>query len=188
MPRFLRHMISLPQSVLLGVTSHPPDHTSGLHGDHGTPQHMDFKTLGFNPIMTAELRCLAVLNLDYGFGHKVQRHNLDQYTTVLVLEGMKIVESTEEDLQSKIVSITRWITKSLRVTLGDQSTYEAKVIGYDQDKDVAVLRIDAPKDKLKPIPVGSSTDLLVGQKVYAIGNPVSVLFCTFPSIFCPLDL
>lgn len=59
----------------------------------------------------------------------------------------------------------------LRVTLGDQSVYEAKVIGYDQDKDVAVLGIDAPKDKLRPVPVGSSRDLLVGQKVYAIGNP-----------------
>lgn len=60
-----------------------------------------------------------------------------------------------------------------RVTLADQATYEAKVVGFDQDKDVAVLRIDAPKEKLRPIPVGISSDLLVGQKVYAIGNPVS---------------
>ncbi|KAL3526057.1 hypothetical protein ACH5RR_014429 [Cinchona calisaya] len=59
----------------------------------------------------------------------------------------------------------------LRVTLADQSTYDAKVVGFDQDKDVAVLKIDAPKDKLRPIPVGVSADLLVGQKVFAIGNP-----------------
>ncbi|XP_010925542.2 protease Do-like 1, chloroplastic [Elaeis guineensis] len=59
----------------------------------------------------------------------------------------------------------------LRVTLADQSVCEAKVVGFDRDKDVAVLRIDAPKDKLRPIPVGISADLLVGQKVYAIGNP-----------------
>uniref|UniRef100_A0AB38Z7L6 Protease do-like 1 chloroplastic n=1 Tax=Paeonia suffruticosa TaxID=45171 RepID=A0AB38Z7L6_PAESU len=59
----------------------------------------------------------------------------------------------------------------LRVTLADQMTYDAKVVGFDQDKDVAVLRVDAPKDKLRPIPVGISADLLVGQKVYAIGNP-----------------
>lgn len=59
-----------------------------------------------------------------------------------------------------------------RVTLADQSTYDAKVVGFDQDKDVAVLSIDAPKDKLRPIPIGISADLLVGQKVYAIGNPV----------------
>ena len=60
-----------------------------------------------------------------------------------------------------------------RVTLADQSVYEAQVVGFDQDKDVAVLLIKAPMDKLRPIPVGVSADLLVGQKVYAIGNPVS---------------
>ncbi|KAJ9562596.1 hypothetical protein OSB04_007756 [Centaurea solstitialis] len=57
------------------------------------------------------------------------------------------------------------------VTLSDQTTFDAQVVGFDQDKDVAVLRIDAPKDKLRPIPVGVSADLLVGQKVFAIGNP-----------------
>uniref|UniRef100_A0A0E0A2Z3 PDZ domain-containing protein n=1 Tax=Oryza glumipatula TaxID=40148 RepID=A0A0E0A2Z3_9ORYZ len=59
----------------------------------------------------------------------------------------------------------------LRVTLADQTVYEAQVVGFDQDKDVAVLRIKAPTDKLRPIPVGVSADLLVGQKVFAIGNP-----------------
>ncbi|XP_073296109.1 protease Do-like 1, chloroplastic [Primulina huaijiensis] len=34
------------------------------------------------------------------------------------------------------------------------------------------MHIDAPKDKLRPMPIGVSADLLVGQKVYAIGNPV----------------
>lgn len=58
------------------------------------------------------------------------------------------------------------------MTLGDQSVYEADVVGYDEDKDVAVLHIDAPKEDLRPLPVGSSSDLLVGQKVFAIGNPV----------------
>lgn len=62
-----------------------------------------------------------------------------------------------------------------RVTLADQSTFDAKVVGFDQDKDVAVLHVDAPKDKLRPIPVGISADLLVGQKVFAIGNPVSMI-------------
>ena len=60
-----------------------------------------------------------------------------------------------------------------RVTLADQTTLDAKVVGFDQDKDVAVIHVDAPKGKLRPIPVGVSADLLVGQKVFAIGNPVS---------------
>lgn len=71
-----------------------------------------------------------------------------------------------------------------RVTLADQTVYEAQVVGFDQDKDVAVLRIKAPTDKLRPIPVGVSADLLVGQKVFAIGNPVSVSY-TNCSVYYP---
>ncbi|KAI7731164.1 hypothetical protein M8C21_006572 [Ambrosia artemisiifolia] len=73
-----------------------------------------------------------------------------------------------QDNTPSVVYITNLASK---VTLADQTTYDAKVVGFDQDKDVAVLRIDAPKDKLRPIPVGMSADLLVGQKVFAIGNP-----------------
>ncbi|HNO78820.1 MAG TPA: trypsin-like peptidase domain-containing protein [Phycisphaerae bacterium] len=58
-----------------------------------------------------------------------------------------------------------------RVTLHDGSTYEASLEGAWPDKDVAVLKIDASKDKLTPIMVGTSNDLQVGQSVYAIGNP-----------------
>lgn len=71
-----------------------------------------------------------------------------------------------------------------RVTLADQSTFDAKVVGFDQDKDVAVLHVDAPKDKLRPIPVGISADLLVGQKVFAIGNPVSMILLRTCFIVC----
>jgi S1-C subfamily serine protease len=39
------------------------------------------------------------------------------------------------------------------------------------DKDLAVLRIDAPANRLQPIPIGTSKDLQVGQSVFAIGNP-----------------
>jgi S1-C subfamily serine protease len=58
-----------------------------------------------------------------------------------------------------------------QVTLADQSTYDARLVGFAETKDLAVLRIDAPADKLVPIPIGTSDDLRVGQKVFAIGNP-----------------
>ncbi|GJZ16631.1 reverse transcriptase domain-containing protein [Tanacetum coccineum] len=48
----------------------------------------------------------------------------------------------------------------LRVTLANQTTYDANVIGFDQDKDVVVLQIDAPKDKLRPRPVGVCAEYL----------------------------
>lgn len=58
-----------------------------------------------------------------------------------------------------------------QVTMSDHSSWPARLIGAFPDKDLAVLKIDAPKSKLVPIPVGRSDDLQVGQKVYAIGNP-----------------
>jgi len=57
------------------------------------------------------------------------------------------------------------------VTLGDQSIWPAEVIGFEARKDIAILKINAPREKLRPIPVGSSHDLRVGQSVFAIGNP-----------------
>jgi S1-C subfamily serine protease len=57
-----------------------------------------------------------------------------------------------------------------RVTLSDQTSYEAEVIGSEPNKDLAVIKIksDVP---LRPLPIGTSHDLRVGQSVFAIGNP-----------------
>jgi putative serine protease PepD len=61
--------------------------------------------------------------------------------------------------------------QKLEVTLADGSKWPAKLIGSDPDSDLAVIKIDAPKEKLKVIPMGDSKNLRIGQKVLAIGNP-----------------
>jgi S1-C subfamily serine protease len=61
--------------------------------------------------------------------------------------------------------------QAAKVTLADRSRWDARLVGKAPDKDIAVLKIEAPADKLHPIQVGASTDLQVGQKVFAIGNP-----------------
>lgn len=58
-----------------------------------------------------------------------------------------------------------------QVTLSDQTAWTARLVGAYPDKDLAVLVIDAPRDSLRPILIGSSRELNVGQKVFAIGNP-----------------
>jgi S1-C subfamily serine protease len=58
-----------------------------------------------------------------------------------------------------------------RVTLADQSTWDAELVGVAPEKDLAVLRIKAPIEKLQPIPVSDEEELQVGQYVIAIGNP-----------------
>jgi S1-C subfamily serine protease len=58
-----------------------------------------------------------------------------------------------------------------KVTLADQSTWDAVPIGGWPEVDLAMLRIDAPPDHIHPILIGTSADLEVGQSVFAIGNP-----------------
>ncbi|MBC7164420.1 MAG: DegQ family serine endoprotease [Roseovarius sp.] len=57
----------------------------------------------------------------------------------------------------------------IRVTLRDNRSFEAELVGRDPATDIAVLRIEA--DNLTEIPLGNSENLLVGDFVVAIGNP-----------------
>ncbi|MDA0589368.1 MAG: trypsin-like peptidase domain-containing protein [Planctomycetota bacterium] len=57
------------------------------------------------------------------------------------------------------------------VTLADNTSYPARLVGFDPLTDLAVLKIEADAARLLPIQIGSSDDLRVGQKVFAIGSP-----------------
>jgi S1-C subfamily serine protease len=59
----------------------------------------------------------------------------------------------------------------LLVTLADDHTAPAKVIGKDPGSDLAVLQIDVPAEELTPVEMGDSSSLRVGQRAIAIGNP-----------------
>jgi S1-C subfamily serine protease len=57
------------------------------------------------------------------------------------------------------------------VTLDGRDTYEAVAVGAEPTYDIAVLKIEAAPEALRPIPIGSSADLRIGQGAFAIGNP-----------------
>lgn len=62
--------------------------------------------------------------------------------------------------------------KEIEVTIcRGKQPYPAKLIGFDAEHDIAILQIDAPPEELYPIAFGSSDNLKVGQRVYALGNP-----------------
>jgi S1-C subfamily serine protease len=63
--------------------------------------------------------------------------------------------------------------KTVDVTFIDGNTYTAKVVGFDRDNDIAVLKItdDFSQENIIPLSMGNSTNLEVGQQIIAIGNP-----------------
>jgi len=75
----------------------------------------------------------------------------------------------------------------IEVTLGDGNVFKGIMVGAAPDKDIAVLQIAAPPEKLKPIPLGNSENLQVGQKVFAIGNPFGLDHTITSGIVSALD-
>lgn len=61
--------------------------------------------------------------------------------------------------------------RKIMITLQDQSTWPAEIVGIAPERDLAVLKIAAPEKHLTPLPLGDSSSLSVGRKVMAIGNP-----------------
>ena len=69
----------------------------------------------------------------------------------------------------------RQVDEVAKVTLegpdGRTKTFSAKLVGAERSKDLAVLRVNAPTEYVRPIDIGSSAGVRVGQAVFAIGNP-----------------
>ena len=60
---------------------------------------------------------------------------------------------------------------AIQVTLASNQNFPATLIGGDKEHDIAVLKIDAKPEDLRPISLGSSSDLRVGQRSFVLGNP-----------------
>ena len=63
--------------------------------------------------------------------------------------------------------------KSIKVTLNDDTSYDATIVGMDKTNDIAIIKVEA--QGLTPAVVGDSTTLTVGSEVIAIGNPLGEL-------------
>lgn len=61
--------------------------------------------------------------------------------------------------------------RNMSVALFNEETYPAKLVGRDPVNDLAVIKIDAPAEMLHPVELGTSDDLRVGMRVFAVGNP-----------------
>jgi S1-C subfamily serine protease len=59
----------------------------------------------------------------------------------------------------------------LTISLEDETSFQAEVVGLAPERDLAVLRMIEPPDNLAELPIGDTSELSVGRKVMAIGNP-----------------
>jgi 2-alkenal reductase len=77
--------------------------------------------------------------------------------------------------------------RTVQVQLDAGKTYSAKVVGVAPDYDLAVVKLDEVPPGLRPIPLGTSGDLRIGQSVYAIGNPFGLTRTLTSGLVSALD-
>jgi len=77
------------------------------------------------------------------------------------------------DTEGHIVTNNHVVEEASRilVTFADETTAEAELVGADADSDLAVIQVDVSADRLRPVKLGDSDALRVGQRAIAIGNP-----------------
>jgi serine protease Do len=84
-------------------------------------------------------------------------------------QGSGVIVSEEGHVLTNYHVISR--QREIRITLYDGKQYPAKLIGQDPQLDVAVLKIEAQNEKFRPLKFGDSSQVRLGQMVFAIGNP-----------------
>ncbi len=77
--------------------------------------------------------------------------------------------------------------QTLRVVMADGSSWQVSLVGVAPEYDLAVLKVNVPRDRLRKITVGTSADLEVGQKVYALGNPFGLSLTLTKGIISALN-
>ena len=106
--------------------------------------------------------------------------NIWGQTTTAAASGSGFVLSQDGYIATNYHVIEEAVDKSdvtIEVSFADGSKYDAKLVGGEKDNDVAVLKIEA--SGLTPVTLGDSSKLVVGESVYAIGNPLGELTYSF---------
>ncbi len=112
---------------------------------------------------------------------EIYKNNVDSVVSIEVSTGYSKGYGTGFIVSEKGYIVTNYHvvegSTSVYVTLYDESTYSAEVIGYEESNDIAVIKIE-PKGEIKSVVYGRSTDLQVGNDVFVIGNPLGDLTFT----------
>ena len=174
----LRHLFAAGLAGLMIGTPAPPWWPAALHGissAHAAAALAPRAVTPRSPLGADEKANIALFKS--ASPSVVHITTLEFARNSFSLDVMQIPRGTGSgfvwDEQGRIVTNFHVIqgANAATITLHDQSTWKAHLVGASPDHDLAVLQIDAPREKLKPIPIGTSRDLVVGQRVYAIGNP-----------------
>ncbi|MDR0839580.1 MAG: S1C family serine protease, partial [Oscillospiraceae bacterium] len=172
-------------TVVLGATTTPVPSLDGLLSEGGatgvpvpTPVTISGDTLSAQEIYkiaSTQVVCVSTEIPQKGFG---------QGGTIYG-SGFIISEDGYIMTNYHVIEDASLYGYPLTVVMRDGTSYKAKVMGYEADNDIAVIKIDAKS--LAPVKIGSSDAMQVGEKIYAVGNPRKLDYTMTDGIVSALD-
>ena len=131
---------------------------------------IDINTIDTSKVMTPAEVYAANVNSTVGITTSITT-NFWGYQTTSAASGSGFIISPDGYILTNFHVIEN--SNSITVSLYNGENYDAKLIGYDESNDIAVLKIEA--ENLSPVVLGDSDNLNVGDSVVAIGNPLGEL-------------
>ncbi|MBQ7768357.1 MAG: trypsin-like peptidase domain-containing protein [Oscillospiraceae bacterium] len=151
------------------TTSGSSQSTTILEGDRENVV-IDITKIDTSKVMTQAEVYAANVNSTVGITTSITT-NLWGYQTTSAASGSGFVFSKDGYILTNYHVVDD--STSITVSMYDGTTYDAKLVGYDESNDVAVLKVEATD--LVPVVLGNSDNLNVGDSVVAIGNPLGEL-------------
>ena len=162
-------------SMLVGLTAETPQ--SGNQSNVSTMVEgqrentiLDITKIDTSKVMTAAEVYAANVNSTVGITTSITT-NFWGYQTTSAASGSGFVFTDDGYILTNFHVVED--SSSITVAMYDGKTYDAKLVGYDESNDVAVLKIEA--QNLVPVVLGNSDNVNVGDSVVAIGNPLGEL-------------
>ena len=162
-------------SMLVGLTTETPQAGNQSNVStivEGQREHtvLDITKIDTGKVMTAAEVYAANVNSTVGITTSITT-NFWGYQTTSAASGSGLVFSDDGYILTNFHVVED--SSSITVAMYDGKTYDAKLVGYDESNDVAVLKIEA--QNLVPVVLGNSDNVNVGDSVVAIGNPLGEL-------------
>lgn len=180
-------VVSLAVILIISAWQLLPWIASGLFGPAGEPRPVTARgDLGADETATIQIFQSASPSVVY---ISTRQRVIDPWTRNVLSVPTGTGSGFIWDSLGHVVTNNHVIDRASAATvrLNDGRTYNATLVGASADHDLAVLRISVPFDQPPPVPIGTSGDLKVGQKVYAIGNPFGLDYTLTGGLVSALD-
>ena len=154
--------------------------SASISSPSGTGHYIPSVSVTGDPLNAAEVYDLACAQV-VGINIPITTTNIFGQTTSSAISGSGFVITEDGYIVTNYHVIEYSVKRGYEtnVMFYDGSTYDAKIIGYDEENDLAVIKIDA--EDLNYVSVGKSSEMVVGETVYTVGNPLGELAYTMTS-------